>query len=184
VATGIDDCHRAVQRAFENALTIARGATTKPLHDVETSMWTAVLALGRAMIALYLARVVARPRTTGYVHDGAKFVLTETVSTEIGTRFGKVVFERPVGRRVGWRRASSDRPIDRALGLCSGFSLSTVLSVTRLCAQLAETCIDWIHIVEEAVAAGRCLHPRGRRHSRHGSPSVVVTSGVPAVPTR
>ncbi len=133
VATTIDDCDRAVQSAFEEAFAIVRGASTKPLHDIETSLWSALLALGRAMIALYLVRVVARPRPTGYVHDGAKFELAEITSTEIGTRFGKVVFERPVGRRVGWRRATCDRPVDRALGLCGGFSLATVLSVTRLC---------------------------------------------------
>jgi hypothetical protein len=137
VATSIDDCDRAVQRAFDHALAIARGATAKPLHDIETSMWTALLALGRAMIALYLARVVARPRPSGYVHEGAKFVLAETMTSEIGTRFGKVTFERPVGRRIGWRRAACDRPIDRALGLCGGFSLPAVMSVARLCAQLA-----------------------------------------------
>lgn len=137
MATSIDDCDRAVQSAFEDALTIARGATTKSLHDIETSLWSALLALGRALIALYLARVAARPRPTGYVRDGARFVFAETATSEIGTRFGKVAFERPVGRRVGWRRATCDRPIDRALGLCGGFSLATVMAVTRLCAQLA-----------------------------------------------
>jgi hypothetical protein len=137
VATTIDDCERAVQRAFADALAIAGGATTKSLHDIETSLWSALLALGRAMITLYLARVVARPLASGYVHDGARFALVGTRTTELGTRFGKIWFERPVGRRVGWRRAACDRPIDRALGLCGGFSLGTVLSVTRLCAQLA-----------------------------------------------
>jgi hypothetical protein len=137
VTTSIDARDRDVQRAFQEALTIVRGTTHASLHEIETSLWRAILALGRAMIALYLARVVARPRATGYVHDDAKFVLAETTASEIGTRFGKVVFERPVGRRVGWRRARCDRPIDRALGLCGGFSLATVMSVTRLCAQLA-----------------------------------------------
>jgi hypothetical protein len=137
VATTIDARDRDVQHAFQEALAIARGPTTASLTDIETSLWRAMLALGRAMLALYLARVAARPRSVSYVHDGAKFMLAETASSEIGTRFGKVVFERQVGRRVGWRRSTCDRPIDRALGLCGGFSLSTVLSVTRLCAQLA-----------------------------------------------
>ena len=137
MATNIDARERDVQHAFDQALAIARGATTRSVHDVETSLWTALLALGRALIALYLMRVVARPRATDYVHAGAKFVLAETMTSELGTRFGKVVFERPVGRRIGWRRATCDRPIDRALGLCNGFSLTTVMSVTRLCAQLA-----------------------------------------------
>lgn len=133
----IDARDRDVQSAFEKARAIAGGATTATLHEAETSLWTALLALGRAMIALYLARVAARPRTADYVHDGAKFVLGGLLSNEIGTRFGKVTFERPIGRRVGWRRSTCDRPVDRALGLCGGFSLSTVLSVARLCAQLA-----------------------------------------------
>ena len=137
MATSIDARDRDVQHAFQEALAIARGATTASLDDIETSLWRAMLALGRALIALYLARVVARPRSVSYVHDGAKFVLAETAGSEIGTRFGKVVFDRRVGRRVGWRRARCDRPIDRELGLCSGFSLATVMSVTRLCAQLA-----------------------------------------------
>jgi hypothetical protein len=137
VATSIDARDLDVQQAFQEALAIARGTTTASLNDIETSLWRALLGLGRAMIALYLARVVARLRSTDYVHDGAKFVLAGTVRSEIGTRFGKVAFDRPVGRRVEWRRATCDRPIDRALGLCGGFSLATVMSVTRLCAQLA-----------------------------------------------
>jgi hypothetical protein len=68
VATTIDARERDVQHAFDQALAIARGATTRSLHELETSLWTALLALGRAMIALYLARVVARPRAAGYVH--------------------------------------------------------------------------------------------------------------------
>lgn len=137
MATSIDARERDVQHAFNQALSIASGAATRSLHEVETSLWTALLALGRALIALYLARVVAKPRASGYVHGGAKYMFAESVTSEVGTRFGKIKFERPVGRRVGWLRAARDRPIDRALGLCGGFSLPTVLSVARLCAQLA-----------------------------------------------
>ena len=137
MTTSIDARDRDVQSAFEEARAIARGTTTSTLHEVETSLWTALLALGRAMISLYLARISARPRDADYIHNGAKFVIAGSASSEIGTRFGKLTFERPVGRRVGWRRSTCDRPVDRALGLCGGFSLKTVLSVTRLCAQLA-----------------------------------------------
>lgn len=137
MATTIDARERDVQHAFQQALAIANGSTARSLHEVETSLWTALLALGRAMLALYLARVVAMPRTVGYTHDGAKFMIAESETREIGTRFGKLEFERPVGRRVDDPRAARDRPIDRALGLCGGFSLSTVMSVARLCAQLA-----------------------------------------------
>jgi hypothetical protein len=38
------------------------------------------------------------------LHDvGAQYALDGTTSSEIGTRFGKVAFSRPVGRRIGWR---------------------------------------------------------------------------------
>lgn len=137
MATTIDARERDVQYAFNQALAIVRGATTRSLHEIETSLWTALLALGRAMIALYLARVVARPRATEYVHNGATYAIVGTEACEVGTRFGKVAWEQPVGRRVAWRRAARDRPVARALGLCGGFSLATVMSVTRLCAQLA-----------------------------------------------
>ncbi len=137
MTTSIDARDRDVQHAFQKAFAIADGGTTASLDDIETSLWTALLALGRALVALYLARVVARPRPADYVHGGARFVLAEVVSSEIGTRFGKVIFERPVGRRIGWRRATCDRSVDRALGVCGGFSLTTVMSLTRLCAQLA-----------------------------------------------
>jgi hypothetical protein len=52
----------------------------------------------------------------GYVHDGARFELSEAASCEIGTRFGKVAFERPVGRRVGWRRPRSGHFPDSVRG--------------------------------------------------------------------
>ena len=55
---------RDVQRAFEEALAVARRPTTASLDGIETSLWSAVLALGRALVALYLARVVARPQST------------------------------------------------------------------------------------------------------------------------
>ena len=55
----------------------------------------------------------------------------------MGTRFGKVSFRRPVGRRPEAQRSACDRLVDRELGLCSGFSLGVVLDMTRLCAQMA-----------------------------------------------
>ncbi len=87
--TSIDARDRDVQSAFEKAHAIARGATTTSLDHIETSLWTALLALGRAMIGLYLARVAARPRSIDYVHNGSKFVLVGSATDEIGTRFGK-----------------------------------------------------------------------------------------------
>jgi hypothetical protein len=51
--------------------------------------------------------------------------------------FGKVPFTRPVGRPVANPRGAADLPVDRALGLVGGFSLGVVLTMARLCAQMA-----------------------------------------------
>jgi hypothetical protein len=58
-------------------------------------------------------------------------------TTELGTLFGKVPFARPIARPMGKPRGKCDLPVDRELGLCSGFSLGVVLAVTRLSAQMA-----------------------------------------------
>ena len=89
-------------------------------------------------MALFLVRYAARPRPLTYEHDGGRFALdTDTRRrSEMGTRFGKVAFVRAVGRPIGGRRRT-DLPIDRELGVCSGFSLGTVTAVVQLCALMA-----------------------------------------------
>jgi hypothetical protein len=64
--------------------------------------------------------------------------MTDKVYTsDLGTMFGKVSFPRPVARPTGNPRGAADRPVDRELGLCSGFSLGVVSVVAKLCAQMA-----------------------------------------------
>jgi hypothetical protein len=129
---------REVQRAFEAAL--EHTGSLEDLHATESALWTALLALGRAMIALFLLRAAARPRSASYRHEGFLYVFDSkrTRSSEIGTRFGKVPFIRGVGRRLGVSQSKKvDLPVDRELGLCSGFSLATTLAVVRLCAMMA-----------------------------------------------
>ena len=135
--TTIDQARREVHAAFAAALATADTADRQPFAAVETSLWTGMLALGRAMIALYLARQVGQPRPALYEHDGKEYAIEGVVPDEVGTRFGKVAFETPVGRRVGLPRLARDLPVNRELGLCAGFSLLVVLTLTKLCAQMA-----------------------------------------------
>lgn len=134
----IERAEHEVQNAIERVRRCAeaKGATT--LVAVECELWTALLHLGRAVMALFLARYAARRRAATYVHEGARFALDPETRrrTEIGTRFGKVPFVRVIGRPIGGRRRT-DLPIDRDLGLCSGFSLGTVTAVVQLCALMA-----------------------------------------------
>jgi len=139
MATSIDRARSDVQRALENAVSWADRDEAERFQAFEVELWHRLLALGRALVSLFFARQVARSRPTRYEHEGHEHVLTREVrGSEIGTRCGKVVFERPVGRRLGfWRRAKADLPVDRELGLCGGFSLGVVAAVARLCAQMA-----------------------------------------------
>jgi hypothetical protein len=136
VASSIEGARREVQQAFERALSCADRAAGRSLWAFEGEAWKLLLALGRALMALFLARQAARLRDTRYAVDGVEYVLGGERTSRIGTRFGKVTFVRPVGRRLRARRARADLPVDRELGLCSGFSLGVVTGITRLCAQM------------------------------------------------
>ena len=135
--TSIATAERDVQRAFED--TLRQTESRAPLFAAEAALWTSLLALGRAMITLYLVRAAARPRATSYRHEGQLYVLDTKHQrrTQLGTRFGKVSFTRPVGRRLGAFRQRVDLPVDRELGLVGGFSLGTVVAVVRLAAMMA-----------------------------------------------
>jgi hypothetical protein len=133
----IDEARREVERAMEAARRWADTAERRSMFEFEGGLWTLLLALGRALVAVFLARQVARPRAATYVRDGRTYVMGGMRETQIGTRFGKVAFERPMGRAQGDARAACDLPVDRELGLCAGFSLGVVLAVVRLCAQMA-----------------------------------------------
>jgi len=137
MATSIERAQRDVQSAFEHALACSEPGGDRTFHTFEVELWTRLLALGRALVCLFLVRAARRPRAAGYALDEVKYVLDGERTSDLGTRFGKVSFTRPTGRRVGKSRAARDLPIDRELGLCSGFSLGVVTDITRLCAQQA-----------------------------------------------
>lgn len=129
---------RDVERAVERVRRCAEPKRKTTLVAVETETWSALLALGRAVIVLFLARHSARPRAANYVHEGRQYAFDVKHSrhSEIGTRFGKVPFDRGVGRRIG-ARGCVDLPVDRELGLCSTFSMGTVTTLVQLCTLMA-----------------------------------------------
>lgn len=102
------------------AAVLALCAQPLTLAAFERQLWSALLALGRAAVALFFARAVARAGPATRHHAGV-----------IATRFGRVPLVQPV---VG---AAGARPVARTLGLCGGASLGTVVSLAQLCARLA-----------------------------------------------
>jgi hypothetical protein len=136
--TTIERAEREVQKASEAVRAFAEPKCPSTLAVVERELWAALLALGRAVVTLYLAKQAAMPRSPRYVHDRVEYVLDARArrKSAVGTRFGKVAFSRPVGLPVG-ARGRADLPVDRELGLCSTFSLGTVTAVVQLCALMA-----------------------------------------------
>jgi hypothetical protein len=140
VPKSIQDHEQDVHEAFERALSLACVEGPQPFTTFERGLWSALLGLGRALVGLFLARQAARLRPTAYELGRVSYVLDvdKPRTTELGTRFGKVAFTRPVGRRTGWRsRCAVDLPVDRELGLVGGFSLETVTSMVFLCTLLS-----------------------------------------------
>ncbi|MFA4974899.1 MAG: hypothetical protein WC683_20035 [bacterium] len=138
MAPSLEQARSDVQSAFEAVRHWVDIDEPRALFETEQETWTRLLALGRALMALFLLRQASRPRAAEYTRDGLRFVVMPKARTsEVGTRFGKVAFTRPVGRLNGQRRGACDLPVDRELGLCGGFSLGVVLGLSRLCTQMA-----------------------------------------------
>lgn len=133
----IDEAKAEVQSTYAAVLSYTDCDAKQSAWSFEKAIFTMLLELGRALMALYFARQAARPRPVEYRHEGQQWVLQGERTTEIGTRFGKVPFTRSIGRRAEARRAACDLPVDRELGLCAGFTLGTVLGMVRLVAQMA-----------------------------------------------
>lgn len=113
-----------VKAAAQAVVALAEHTAPGPLGDFEAVLWTALLALGHAAVALFLARVAAREAPRAVSHH----------SSVIATRFGRVPFVRPV---LQDRRGRAFRPADKVLRLCGGASFGTMVLMARLCAQLA-----------------------------------------------
>jgi len=128
-----------VDRAVREALDAVRNAADASAAEAEAAVWVALLGLGRALMAWFFAIRAARyaANDTTYEHGGLSYRLAGREQAEVGTRFGKVTFERPVGRVPGAPRWKRDLPLDRELGLACGFTLSVVTTMARLCAQMA-----------------------------------------------
>jgi hypothetical protein len=137
MAQSIEQARREVQSAFAAALAWADTGERRSLAAFESRLWTLLLALGRALVGLFLAHQAQRPRPADYRHGGRTYRLDDRRVSEVATRFGKVRFGRPIGREPEDRYAAADLLVDRERGLCSGFSLGVVMGVARLAAQMA-----------------------------------------------
>jgi hypothetical protein len=122
---------RSIEQVQDEVQKLAGEGEQRNHAEFEAELWSAMLAFGRTLVELFLVVHVARPRATEYRHGGGRrWKLGKNRQTSLGVRFGKVVFDRPTGRDVTDERAAGDLPVDRELGLGSGFSLGAVVAVT------------------------------------------------------
>lgn len=135
--TSIDQATVEVKALMEQVLAYVDSDAKRSLAATERELWTMVLSLGRAFMVLWLVRQSARSRPAEYIHAGRRYRIEGHKSSELGTRFGKVPWNRPLGRVLGWRRRPADLPVDRELEIGGGFSLGVILAMGRLCAQMA-----------------------------------------------
>lgn len=133
----IEQARHEVQRAFHAAVRCAEVEGAGSFVEFDTKLWPSMLALGRALVLLFLAKQATRPRAARYRYDGKDYVLGEKKAKAIGTRYGKVLFRRPIGRPVGSPKGKCDAVVDRDLGLCGGFGLDVVMTVAFLAAQMS-----------------------------------------------
>ena len=134
----IEQVRRAVQKEVDRALQLVSSAGCKPAVEVEQRLWVVLLTIGRLLMTVYLTRqaqrwVIGRK----YVRDGRRLSVLGYEEAQVGLRFGKVTFMRPVGRESSAARNARDLPLDRELGLPGGFSQPVVTTISRLCAQMS-----------------------------------------------
>lgn len=166
----LEQARQVVEASFAEALRWADSCEKRSFTEFESKLWSLLLALGRALVVLFLVRQVHRPRPASYVYQERQYELGGIRTTWLGTLFGKVEFARPVGRLVKWRRRAVDLPVDRELGLDGGFSLGVVLEMVRSCAQMAFKTARETFPASSRVGAepeGRVAH--GGRRGRAGA---------------
>ena len=102
--SSIAQARQEVDRSVKAALDSVEKAGNGSAADAEAAVWTGLLALGRALMGWFFALRAGRyaANDVTYEHGGLSYRVSGREETEIGTRFGKVVFERPVGRVRGY----------------------------------------------------------------------------------
>jgi hypothetical protein len=135
--TTVQQAREEVQSLVKQALMIATNPGPTAAGQVEAQLWQILLGVGCALMELYFATQTARLGKRSYEHAAVRYKVCGWDSVEIGTRFGKVAFQRPVGCVMGSDRAARDFPLDREIGLAGSFTLSVVTDLARLCAHMA-----------------------------------------------
>jgi hypothetical protein len=134
----IPEARARVQHEVHQLVALVDRPSQQTATEVEMALWSGVLQLGMALMALFLAHQARKwPTGVRYELDGVAYEVVGTQPVELGTRFGKIGTVQPIARVVGRPRERRDFPMVRALGLPGGFTLPVVTLVAKFCALMA-----------------------------------------------
>jgi|CZKU01.1.fsa_nt_gi hypothetical protein len=112
----ISEAHADVQRDVQAMLAIVDKPGLQTATAVEVALWVGMLRLGASMMTVFFAHQAARwPVGLHYVVGGVAYKVEGADSVEIGTKFGRVAVQQPMGREAG-RRPRSPRGRTRPRG--------------------------------------------------------------------
>lgn len=107
--TSIEQARADVQQAIRALMSIADSPVPTLAASAEQRLWSEMLALGRALMALFFDRQAARWQTgRSHAVGEHRYAVVGAETREIGTRFGKVQVRQPFGMRGGALYAARD----------------------------------------------------------------------------
>jgi hypothetical protein len=128
----------AARQSFEDTLSwlIGKDSPTA-LHRVDDELWPRLMALGAALVSVWLAFSLPRAVPASFQAGRAWYGEMHLGSDIVRSRFGQVWLTRPVYRLVHGQGHAVVAPPDRRIGLAAGrMSLSVHLLTAWLAAQL------------------------------------------------
>jgi hypothetical protein len=129
----LSEARAAVEGAVAEIRRLVDPGSLVLFDQVEAALWPLLLALGRALLCLWLVQRVEAECSAVTRERGEP---NGNRMTTLGTRCGRISFHRPLWRSSKRRRA--ELLVDERIGLSGrGFSLATVAGVARLAAQMA-----------------------------------------------
>lgn len=114
------------------------GAQHATVHEVEDALFDRLFALGRALMALWLVLRLPTEVPVTMTHGQASYRYRRLTHHVVRTRFGEIMWFRPVYERFRGQGPATLAPMDRGVGLANGrMTLGVHLIAGYLSAKMA-----------------------------------------------
>jgi hypothetical protein len=134
-----EKCAKEARTLFEDCLAwLAGPAQQRAVHEVEEELWTRLLGLGCALVALWLVLRLPTAVPATMTWGRASYRLRDLGAAVLRSRFGEVLSPRPVYERVHGTGPATLAPQDCAIGIAAGrMTLGVHLLAGYLAARVA-----------------------------------------------